>query len=142
MDRHCAIFSNRWEFSEEFRSQIRFLFSICETKKAPDGIRTRDLSITNRVHYQLCYGSLKKQKLRLTEAFDDRSGNRTRVSAVRGRRLSRLTNRPFVSRGDKIRTCGLRVPNAALYQTEPRLATKDSILYNQTNVKQFFEVMK
>jgi hypothetical protein len=24
-------------------------------------------------------------------------------------------------RGDKIRTCGLRVPNAALYQTEPRL---------------------
>ena len=25
------------------------------------------------------------------------------------------------SRGDKIRTCGLCVPNAALYQTEPRL---------------------
>ena len=27
----------------------------------------------------------------------------------------------FVSRGDKIRTCDLCVPNAALYQTEPRL---------------------
>ena len=58
---------------------------------------------------------------------DDLTGNRTRVYAVRGRRLNRLTMRPFlqvkpeVSRGDKIRTCDLCVPNAALYQTEPRL---------------------
>ena len=27
----------------------------------------------------------------------------------------------FLGRGDRIRTCGLCVPNAALYQTEPRL---------------------
>ena len=48
---------------------------------------------------------------------------------MRGLRLDRLTNRPYcvasalkrASRGDKIRTCGLSVPNAALYQTEPRL---------------------
>ena len=47
---------------------------------------------------------------------------------MRGLRLDRLTNRPYLlhalfraSRGDKIRTCGLSVPNAALYQTEPRL---------------------
>ena len=33
-------------------------------------------------------------------------------------------------RGDKIRTCGLRVPNAALYQTEPRL---DLYLLLRTN---------
>ena len=51
---------------------------------------------------------------------DDLTGNRTRVYAVRGRRLDRLTIRPW-SRGDKIRTCDLCVPNAALYQTEPRL---------------------
>ena len=31
-------------------------------------------------------------------------------------------------RGDKIRTCGLCVPNAALYQTEPRLDTSGSII--------------
>ena len=50
----------------------------------------------------------------------DLSGNRTRVYAVRGRRLDRLTNRPE-NRGDVIRTRDLCVPNAALYQTEPRL---------------------
>ena len=32
------------------------------------------------------------------------------------------------NRGDKIRTCDLCVPNAALYQTEPRLATFCSIV--------------
>ena len=56
----------------------------------------------------------------LIKLLYDLSGNRTRVYAVRGRRLDRLTIRPW-SRGDKIRTCDLCVPNAALYQTEPRL---------------------
>ena len=54
----------------------------------------------------------------------DLTGNRTRVYAVRGRRLDRLTNRPYLilfNRGDVIRTRDLCVPNAALYQTEPRL---------------------
>ena len=63
---------------------------------------------------------------------NDQSGNRTRVYAVRGRRLDRLTNWPYViisvNRGDGIRTHGLCVPNAALYQTEPRLDTFDSII--------------
>ena len=63
----------------------------------------------------------KQSTIRLT-AFDDPSGNRTRVYGVRGRRLDRLTNGP-VNRGDRIRTCDLCVPNAALYQTEPRLVT-------------------
>lgn len=27
----------------------------------------------------------------------------------------------FIGRGDRIRTCGLHVPNVALYQTEPHL---------------------
>ena len=31
-------------------------------------------------------------------------------------------------RGDKIRTCGLCVPNAALYQTEPRLDISYTII--------------
>ena len=60
---------------------------------------------------------------------DDLTGNRTRVYAVRGRRLSRLTIRPQVNRGDVIRTRGLCVPNAALYQTEPRLDTFGSIIH-------------
>ena len=55
----------------------------------------------------------------MIRVFRDLAGNRTRAFAVRGRRLSRLTTRPY--RGDKIRTCDLCVPNAALYQTEPRL---------------------
>ena len=33
----------------------------------------------------------------------------------------------FHGRGDRIRTCGLCVPNAALYQTEPRL---DILIFN------------
>ena len=59
-------------------------------------------------------------EFQITGLNRDLSGNRTRVYAVRGRRLDRLTIRPW-SRGDKIRTCDLCVPNAALYQTEPRL---------------------
>ena len=63
----------------------------------------------------------KNKKLFKLKSFcHDQSGNRTRVCAVRGRRLSRLTNRPQ-NRGDKIRTCDLSVPNAALHQTEPHL---------------------
>ena len=61
----------------------------------------------------------------------DLTGNRTRVYAVRGRRLDRLTIRPW-SRGDKIRTCDLCVPNAALYQTEPR---DDFVNANRVNIK-------
>ena len=59
----------------------------------------------------------------------DLTGNRTRVYAVRGRRLSRLTSGLKVNRGDVIRTRGLCVPNAALYQTEPRLDTFGSIIH-------------
>ena len=43
-----------------------------------------------------------------------------------------------VHRGDKIRTCGLCVPNAALYQTEPRLDTFDSIIRIVSNVNKNF----
>ena len=39
-----------------------------------------------------------KQRKRWTLPYDDQSGNRTRVCAVRGRRLSRLTNWPYKSR--------------------------------------------
>ena len=63
--------------------------------------------------------------------FSDLTGNRTRVYAVRGRRLDRLTNRPYLilfNRGDVIRTRDLCVPNAALYQTEPRLDMIFSLL--------------
>ena len=63
---------------------------------------------------------IKKEAVWNSIQLHDLSGNRTRVYAVRGRRLDRLTIRPW-SRGDKIRTCDLCVPNAALYQTEPRL---------------------
>ena len=64
---------------------------------------------------------------------DDLTGNRTRVYAVRGRRLDRLTNRPYLilfNRGDVIRTRDLCVPNAALYQTEPRLDLDYVTQYN------------
>ena len=74
---------------------------------------------------EVLLGRILETKNRLSEfqitgLNRDLSGNRTRVYAVRGRRLDRLTIRPW-SRGDKIRTCDLCVPNAALYQTEPRL---------------------
>ena len=65
-----------------------------------------------------------KRDSNLESLSSDLSGNRTRVYAVRGRRLDRLTNRPYLilfNRGDVIRTRDLCVPNAALYQTEPRL---------------------
>ena len=65
--------------------------------------------------------------------MNDLSGNRTRVYAVRGRRLDRLTNRPE-NRGDVIRTRDLCVPNAALYQTEPRLDTFCIIMGIEGNV--------
>ena len=68
---------------------------------------------------------------------DDLTGNRTRVYAVRGRRLDRLTNRPYLilfNRGDVIRTRDLCVPNAALYQTEPRLDTFCIIMGIEGNV--------
>ena len=64
----------------------------------------------------------QKSSQHTANCFYDPSGNRTRVYGVRGRRLDRLTNGP-VNRGDRIRTCDLCVPNAALYQTEPRLVT-------------------
>ena len=77
---------------------------------------------------------------------DDLTGNRTRVYAVRGRRLDRLTNRPYLilfNRGDVIRTRDLCVPNAALYQTEPRFDLalySHSIIQNiKKNVNGFFE---
>ncbi len=85
----------------------------------------------------------KKQKNRLRRNLcdNDLSGNRTRVYAVRGRRLDRLTNRPYTNRGDKIRTCGLCVPNAALYQTEPRLDTL-CISVSLYRIPQLFEKSK
>ena len=66
------------------------------------------------------YDRYKKEAVWNSIQLHDLSGNRTRVYAVRGRRLDRLTNRPE-NRGDVIRTRDLCVPNAALYQTEPRL---------------------
>ena len=86
---------------------------------------------------------VKKQKNRLRRNLcdNDLSGNRTRVYAVRGRRLDRLTNRPYTNRGDKIRTCGLCVPNAALYQTEPRLDTL-CISVSLYRIPQLFEKSK
>lgn len=48
--------------------------------------------------YHIINLSEKQKKLpAIQEGFHDLSGNRTRVSAVRGRRLSRLTNRPYLS---------------------------------------------
>ena len=44
-------------------------------------------------------------------------------------------------RGDKIRTCGLCVPNAALYQTEPRLDTFCSIIWIWKIVNIFLKKM-
>ena len=70
------------------------------------------------------YDRHKKEAVWNSIQLHDLSGNRTRVYAVRGRRLDRLTNRPYLilfNRGDVIRTRDLCVPNAALYQTEPRL---------------------
>ena len=95
---------------------------------APGGTRTPDPRITNALLYRLSHGSdlensksdCKKAAALFMQQLHDPSGNRTRVYGVRGRRLDRLTNGP-VNRGDRIRTCDLCVPNAALYQTEPRL---------------------
>ena len=78
--------------------------------------------IDSVVNDEICIRQNKKAANLSVNCFDDPSGNRTRVYGVRGRRLDRLTNGP-VNRGDRIRTCDLCVPNAALYQTEPRLVT-------------------
>ena len=85
---------------------------------------------------EVLLGRILETKNRLSEfqitgLNRDLSGNRTRVYAVRGRRLDRLTNRPYLilfNRGDVIRTRDLCVPNAALYQTEPRLDMIFSLL--------------
>ena len=64
-------------------------------------IRTRDPFITSEVLYRLSYNgiykllSFCKNKAAAYAAADDQSGNRTRVYAVRGRRLDRLTNWPY-----------------------------------------------
>ncbi len=90
----------------------------------------------------------RKNALDIAQSISyDLTGNRTRVYAVRGRRLDRLTMRPKqwcipakVHRGDKIRTCGLCVPNAALYQTEPRLDTFHSIIQIVLIVNKIFAI--
>ena len=47
----------------------------------------------------------------------------------------------FIGRGDRIRTCGLCVPNAALYQTEPRLEVNvDYYIMYFGKVKHFFRL--
>ena len=57
--------------------------------------RTGDPRITNALRYQLRYGSDKNALDFSSKAFYDLTGNRTRVYAVRGRRLDRLTIRPY-----------------------------------------------
>ena len=63
--------------------------------KAPGRTRTGDPRITNALRYQLRYGSVKNALDFSSKAFYDLTGNRTRVYAVRGRRLDRLTMRPY-----------------------------------------------
>ena len=60
-------------------------------------IRTRDPFITSEVLYRLSYNGIQlDEKAAATDAAaSDLSGNRTRVYAVRGRRLDRLTNWPY-----------------------------------------------
>ena len=63
--------------------------------RASGRTRTGDPRITNALRYQLRYRSFEiKGPEPSGSGPSDRSGNRTRVCAVRGRRLNRLTNRP------------------------------------------------
>ena len=48
-------------------------------------------------YYSINLSEKQKNLPDIQKGFHDLSGNRTRVSAVRGRRLSRLTNRPLRS---------------------------------------------
>ena len=66
--------------------------------KATGRTRTGDPRITNALRYQLRYNGIfifKKKPLQMQQPYQyDLTGNRTRVYAVRGRRLDRLTIRP------------------------------------------------
>ena len=54
----------------------------------------------------------------MAEKNGDLYGTRTRVTAVKGRCLNRLTKRSH-GRGDRIRTCGPMLPKHVRYQTAP-----------------------
>ena len=53
--------------------------------------------------------------------FADVTGVEPAPNCVTGRHLNRLTSHPYFSLSDRVRTCGLRVPNSPLYQTELHL---------------------
>ncbi len=68
--------------------------------------------------------------LRLASKLADLRAEKTNLRLLRkpGFHVVTSTNakgrpigRPCIGRGDRIRTCGLYVPNVALYQTEPHL---------------------
>ena len=84
--------------------------------QAPGRTRTGDLLITNELRYQLRYRSNYRCPGLLSKA-DDLTGNRTRVYAVRGRRLDRLTMRPYEIKnkyfGDKVEATRFELATSA-----------------------------
>ena len=63
-------------------------YGICFIHKADDRTRTDNLLITNQLLCQLSHIGTK------TKYHNDSYGNRTRVTAVKGRCLDRLTKEP------------------------------------------------
>ena len=63
----------------------------------------------------ICLGQIKSNRSGM--AMQDAAGSFLRIEKERGRHSVYL----FLGRDDRIRTCGLCVPNAALYQAEPHL---------------------
>ena len=110
-------------------------------QSAPGRTRTGDLRITNALLYQLSHGSTFKKCCCITQQQVTCPGIEPGFTPWEGVVLTAWpTGR---NRGDKIRTCDLCVPNAALYQTEPRLdvlerlfcAVYQRLVYNSMTLK-------
>ena len=109
--------------------RLSFSYKITKTldlqgfhQRAPGRTRTGDLRITNALLYQLSHGSTFKKCCCIMQQQMTCPGIEPGFTPWEGVVLTAWpTGLRFVSRGDKIRTCDLCVPNAALYQTEPRL---------------------
>ena len=92
-------------------------------QRAPGRTRTGDLRITNALLYQLSHGSTFKKCCCIMQQQMTCPGIEPGFTPWEGVVLTAWPRGQNLSRGDKIRTCDLCVPNAALYQTEPRLVS-------------------
>ena len=101
-------------------SPIQFSFLSVTENGAGGRTRTPDLLITNQLLYQLSYTSafdynIISHLFGLVKCFFEFSENFFCCPEQVNQHMK------YAGRGDRTRTCGILVPNQALYQTELRL---------------------